>query len=581
MKNTFKRMLALVLSLVMVLSLVACGSTQPEETEPASADVPTQGSEKINVSEEFDARAICEGVTLTIAVPEDDEVSTWDDNLMTKLIEEALGVELKFQTYPAADFGDKLNVMINGGDELPDMIWGAGTPGLNDYYKQWIAAEALIPLNKYYEDHNFSKNFWESCEKCGIDLTSIMIDAEGQIWYAPKYFQYPNSIGKWKLWIQEEYAAKLGFDELPTTTEGFYELCKAFAEAGDMNGNGIDDEVAYTGNGNDMVWFKFLMSAFAYAWDDYYLDVEDGELNFAYTSDEWKEGLKYIKKFMDEGIIDTTVLTNDAAAMNAIHKNKEMPCLTDVYYYAQTGNPNRLKYGYVTGLSSEYKEAEAYHSPIIANCGAVVTVDCKNPDAAFLVLDFMMSEEMGLRNRYGVEGVHWDYWENINEDLILEGFTKDSYKGRLAAEYPEPLFIAYNDGAFWGTGEPRDTSYMQAGPAIGPQNTYWGIAVTYDRSTPEGELKTDINEQYVESILVSEKAGPDEHVTILPMTTDEIGDVTEIQATLNNYLKESIGAFLTGQWDIDEYWDTYLDELEKIGIDEALAIYQEAFDRTK
>ena len=41
------------------------------------------------------------------------------------------------------------------------------------------------------------------------------------------------------------------------------------------------------------------------------------------------------------------------------------------------------------------------------------------------------------------------------------------------------------------------------------------------------------------------------------------------------------GAFLSGAWDIDAYWDTYLGELDKIGVEDALAMYQTSFDRTK
>ena len=77
------------------------------------------------------------------------------------------------------------------------------------------------------------------------------------------------------------------------------------------------------------------------------------------------------------------------------------------------------------------------------------------------------------------------------------------------------------------------------------------------------------------------KYAPEERIITLPMTTEENQTAKEIQKTLDNYVNESIGAFLTGQWDIDEYWDTYLAELEKIGIDDALAIYQTSYDRTK
>ena len=285
MNKIFKRVMAFLLALTMVLSLAACGAPA-DETEAPKTDAPadnqtdaTAGETEASTEEAFDPRAICEGVTLTIAVPEDDEVSTWDDNLMTKMIYDELGVTLKFQAYPAADFGDKLNVMVNGGDELPDMIWGAATDGLNSYYQQWVAAEVLLPLNEYFENDNYTTYLREACETCGVDLTALMKDANGDIWYTPKYFQFQNGEVRFNLWINEEYASKLGFETIPTTTEEFYQLCKAFSEAGDVNGNGLDDEVALVGYNSsglaDMAWFKLLMSAYAYAWDEYYLDVEN------------------------------------------------------------------------------------------------------------------------------------------------------------------------------------------------------------------------------------------------------------------------------------------------------------------
>lgn len=564
MNGLLKRTLVLLLVLVMAAAL------------PLSAHA------------EEDVRKICEGVTLTIAVADDDEVSTWDDNLMTKRIEEELGVNLEFEAYASADFLDKINAMVHGGDELPDMIWVSGTGTFGNAYLNWAAEEAIIPLNEYFANPAYAKYINIASEKAGQDIPSLLADATGGIYAMPKYFQFPTDTVAYKMWINAKYAKKVGFDEIPTTIEGFYELCKAFKAAGDVNGNGLDDEICLTGRGDNLRWFNYLMSAFAYAWDDHYLDVTDGSLSFAYTSDAWKEGLKFIKKFLDEGLIDTTALTNDKNAYNAIAKNKDVVVLADVYYYAQmtmdtVDETNRVKlmYDYVPAFSSSIKKGEAMYAPVVAQAGGMITADCENPLAAFLVMDFMCSEEMSITNRYGQQGIHWDYWENADEALLPEGKTLDLFKGRLASRYPEPTMIAYNDGAFWNTGEPRDTSYMQVGPAIQTIDLYWGCATQQDGSTESGKLEVDWNTLYVNSILDTLAQIPDEHVEIMPMTTDETDASNKIQVTLDNYVKESIGAFLTGVWDIDMYWDTYLAELDKIGVDEVLEIYQRAYDRTK
>ena len=64
-----------------------------------------------------------------------------------------------------------------------------------------------------------------------------------------------------------------------------------------------------------------------------------------------------------------------------------------------------------------------------------------------------------------------------------------------------------------------------------------------------------------------------------PTTIEESSAIGETVNTLNSYVREMIAAFLTGGQDIDAYWDTYLAELDKIGIDDVVAVYQTAYDR--
>jgi len=588
----FNRVMALVLSLVMVLSLAACGekvdSTDAPTDAPKTTDAPKESdAPKETEAAEFDPRSITEGVTLTVAVPSDDEVIDWETNGMTKLIEEEFGVNLDFEVYASADFLDKINVMVNGGDELPDMIWQNGTSSLPA--DKWAQAGAIIALNEYYENPDYAKYINIGCERAGVDIPSMLKDAEGMLWSVPKYFASPVDASAYKLWINTEYAEKLGWSEIPTTTEGFYELCKAFVAAGDMNGNGVDDEVPLAGRGDNLRWFNFLMSPFAYAWDDHYLDVNDGVLNFAYTSDGWREGLKYVKRFFDDGIFNTTILTNDKAAYNALAMHSEAVILADVYYKPQMKNDDlakqymtQLKYDWVPALEGPDGTKEAYYSDVTPKHGAVITVDCDNPEAAFIVLDYMCSEVMGISNRYGEEGVDWDYWENVDESKLASGTTKADWAGRVPSEYPEPFFIPYNDASFWGVGRAQNGSYMQCGPAIMTEIESSGIGKLANGGDDEALIaQVAMDKKYSECTTDTAKYKPEERVVTLPMTAEENDKAIEIQATLDNYVKESIGAFLTGEWDIDTYWDTYLAELEKIGIDDALALYQTSFDRTK
>ncbi|MBQ8082041.1 MAG: extracellular solute-binding protein [Clostridia bacterium] len=95
--------------------------------------------------EEFDPRQYTEGVTLTIAIPENATIIDYASNLTTLAIEEKFGVHLEFITIPKADYTTKLNVMVMGGDKLPDIIMNPGTT--NADWSGWINEGALIPLS--------------------------------------------------------------------------------------------------------------------------------------------------------------------------------------------------------------------------------------------------------------------------------------------------------------------------------------------------------------------------------------------------------------------------------------------------
>ena len=67
---------------------------------------------------------------------------------------------------------------------------------------------------------------------------------------------------------------------------------------------------------------------------------------------------------------------------------------------------------------------------------------------------------------------------------------------------------------------------------------------------------------------------------IPPLTFDE--DVTaeqiDLEGTLATYVNEMIARFIVGDVDIEDGWDDYLAELERIGLPRYIELMQEAYD---
>ncbi|MBQ8814267.1 MAG: extracellular solute-binding protein [Lachnospiraceae bacterium] len=581
MKNkTLKRVFAVLLACVMLMSaLTGCGNdpsntTEPETKNNEGTEAPeTEGTED-SAESAFDPRSITEGVKLTIAAPEDTLIADYNTNKTTLMIEEALGVDLEFITFPSADYASKLNVMVMGGDELPDIIFKPGSG-----YTNWVAEDVLVDLTEYYENPDYSANIRAGSERATGDseyVQKYMTLADGKVYGIPNWQQDPGSEVQQKIWVYEPWLEALNM-EVPQTTEDFYNYCKAVAET-DLNGNGKNDEIGLVCRsiGN---WFDFLMTPYVYAHESLWRIVEDGQVSFAYTTDEWKEGLKYIRSFFADGLMPSETLTQSSDQYKALLFAEE--CVAGAFpgwCFSGSDAYRRNEYTYIVALEGPSGQKLSQYAPVLpkANSGAVITTDCENPAAAFLVCDYMCSEVISLTSRYGEQGVDWDFWEDAVNSKKLA--NPEDFGTQLSSD-GEPKFVCYDGTGFWYATEPQNVCYRQIGPIIRDQETVISNALLWKTSTDEEAVKLDNESITWNSIMEAQDYLPEEIFDYAPMTIEESEKIADIAATMKTYLNETISAFLSGDKDIDAEWDAYLAELDKIGMNTLLEVYQAAYDR--
>lgn len=574
-----KRLLTLIVACCLMVGLLAgcgTGNTPTPAPAPAPSTAPeTPAPEQEDAAKEFDPREITEGVTLTIAIADIPTITDINTNLTTLAIEEKFGVDLQFISIPKADYDTKLNAMVMGGDKLPDIILNQGTS--NNDWSGWVAQEVLLPLTDYFKDPNLSKNVNESIDLTGINIIAQLTQADGEIYWMPKFGASPNGEVYGRLWYYEPWLEQIGMD-VPTTTEEFYEVCKAIANT-DLNGNGKKDEIALGGDllggGETDCWFTCLMSAFVYAHDKEYRIVNDGKVNYAYNTEAWKEGLKYIKRFIDEGLIPVESLTQSQADWQA-QTSADFQTVWCYFGWEPYNATSKAMSWCVANdclmpLEGPDGTKNAMYRPNSAAPGGCITVDCENPEAAFLILDYLCSEEMSIVNRWGTRGLDWDYWEDAKVD------NKADYSAYNPAG--DIMLIAYDDNTFWSSGTPQNGSWMGLGPSCYSARVFNGRAVKSGNLTEDEALELQWNNEVVAAYTELHKYSPAQVVDAAPLTAEENQQLADIKTSLINYVNEMSAKFLTGAVDIDAGWDDYLNELKVIGIDTAIAIYQSGYDR--
>lgn len=561
-KKILKRTLSIALACVMLAStLTGCGGNDSKgDSSKANALVEEQAKKYADIT---DVREVTEGVKLTIAVPSNARVLDYNTNSQTLLIEEKLGVDLQFIELPSADYASKINVMIMGGDELPDIIFDPAG------YSNWIDEGVIYDLSAFYENKTFAKNILEGCDRAGKDLVKYMTRPEGGVYIVPKFHEEVYTSVRQKLWVYQPWLDKLGLP-VPTTMEEFYNVCKLVTQ-NDMNGNGKSDEIGVSGS-QLSEWFDCMMSAFVYAHDGSWRVMKDGKISFAYTSDEWKEGLKYIKKFFDEGLIPKETLSQAYDQYNAI-LNSSTPTLFSFGGWNFTGTDvnRRQEYTVVPALTGPNGVRYSCNLPVVPSAGAVITRDCENPLAAFLVCDYMCSKELSITQRYGQEGVDWDFIDKITiADQSEFSPTVDGY---------DVQFYPYDMIAFWDSTEAQNKCYRQVGPYIIDMTLSAGAGIWKESTDARAKLYAELEIQTADAALACYADQPKDVIDYAPWTIEETDKYTDVSAAIISYVDEMTCAFLSGERDIDSYWDIYLKELENIGLKDYQDVYQKAYDR--
>ena len=553
-----KKLLALLLATVCFASVFAgCGADEAEnggEEETNQQETEDGGQENTGTEEP---------TKLTIWVPENLRVLDWETNLQTLMLEEMGNFELEFEVIPSADYSTKVSMSLTVGDieDLPDVILGSvSTSNLWEYAQ----AGTILPLTEYYNDPELAVNIMEAYERTGVKYTDQLISPDGNIYAIATFNQSYGNEYPHKMWIYKPWLDALE-EETPTTTEEFYELLKKVSQT-DLNGNGKADEIGLVGDTAGYAgYFNYLMNAFVYSGDSQYKVVEDGVVSAAFNTEAWKEGLQYIRRLFEEGLILSESLTMDEEQLKTLLNGEEPTvfsfCYLDPAHVAESRMGDYICIDTLTG-----PEGVNYSTywPTSATPSFMITANCKNPEAAFRLGDLLSSEHISICTRWGEEGVNWDYIENVED---ASGYVPN-------VDGFELFLVVYDDGAFWGGSEAQNACWMQRGPYVRQYAIANGSA-----KKPEDITAYRKNANAAMALYQTSGHNPAETAMVLTYTSEESDTISSVETSLLNYVNEFKANVLSGNIDVDAQWESYLNEVDRIGVETWLETVQAAYDR--
>ena len=605
-----KKILAMLLAVLMLVSLItACesGSGTSSTTTESKTESKTESTTSTTESTGGETTT---GVDLSthrdtsILIQQNTFITDYEDNVLTQALEEELNCSIEMTVLPAGDDGGtKLQLMVNGGDTLPDAI-SYGISGALMY--EWGTGGSLVALDDYYNDPGVMPNFNAiESEDDKINMIANCTAGDGHIYSIAKFEPETWNLTPYRTYINVKWLENLGL-EAPTNTDELKEVLTAFAND-DPNGNGIKDEIPiltnYVDGGgygcniinsiiNYFTYVPVTMSSFTVS--------EDGKTVVApQVSDGWREAMIYLNELYKAGAItdssfiygtDTTGFkgtlnyqglgTETAPEGKSVNIVGFFSCGSNSGNFADSGkdnNVNFLEYRMLPVMSSANYEGTSPYGAYEANTNWSVSTDAADPAFSTYMGDWFLEFNNSVAVRFGQEEVDWttdpDFcseWYETHTALI-EGAGYEQVKEDYNAFVVKSETIwSDNTNHFWHNVQPRymdlDTFSYHWGQWTDPEKFQYYYGSTLGNTSLE---------YYSE-------AHPKYYLPTLTYLPEEQDEVVDIQLNWADTILEFTVKFIQGELDAskDADWDAYVNELNNIGLEKYLANAQTAYERT-
>ena len=465
--------------------------------------------------------------------------------------------------------GDEINAqyqaMLASGN-YPDVIqWqhnNSYAGGVSQLYADGIIIELNDVIDKYMPNY-------KALLEAHPEVAKTLKDDEGRY----LYFTVINPLSTpeekvsatwWGLQGRKDWMENVGIEEVPTTIDAWYEMLVAFRDL-DPNGNSVQDEIPFDAGQAGLLYFLPAYDILS----GVYVDPDTGKVAYGEYTQNYKDYLETMSKWYAEGLIKDVYLEDGSVATATEKDNDIYADLAGSWmglsnYWEQRlpqvleKNPNA---DFIAFPWIEDAQGRVYATDYNIGYGdrysACISVDCQNVEAAARLIDMMYTEE----------GTNCTTWGTIEGDPInpewTHGhgtYTVDENGVKHETEWANQITENFYDGAF-------ANKYRYAMSHVSFPR--WG-AGDYLAATRETH--------YVESAMLWGSASNElEYPAAIVLSVDAQKAAAPQLDEINSYISEMTKKFIEGDEPLTNF-DNYMDQLQKMGIEDLIAAYQAAYD---
>lgn len=577
MKKKWQSGMALALGALMVLGAAGCGNADAGQTSGTSAPKETTPAEQAADQEQADAAQTDSGdlevvkilgrnYTYTGSNGRTVTLQDWSTEGKSKRwakLEEELakkGVKLELDLIEPDQFDTTIQTMAASG-ELSNYDLVNISP-LDDKTKLNLVKQGqLQPISDIWEQYSEGPYREFVASDAGQFYTNRMKLEDGKIYWVTDFgtstFEGKETNFVLGFQIRQDWLDAIGA-EMPATLDELFDTLKAFQDQ-DVNQNGQADEAVVVNYGS---FATDISCWFGLGVDITFINSTNGnKVESPWYQEHVKDYIAYMQKLYAAGL-----LKMDDSQSGTYMSNNQVAAIanwgTEMWLEPQIVVPEGAAYPWFAPLRIEAVEGQAplFRGANKYNPGwtaTAVSASSDKQEAIAKIFDYLITDESIRLQENGIEGISYELVDGVPSN-ILDGSLENTDAVGMALWVNGAIFPRYQMNTEISN-EMRDTIvYAETNGVKNNQSAKYDYTIACVNE-PEHRIFHDLNGLAIP-------------------TVEEIDRLNEISTDLGTYSSELLTKLIMGEKSLED-WDSYIEDLKELGLDDLLAINQARCDR--
>ncbi|MBM7505892.1 ABC transporter substrate-binding protein [Agromyces aurantiacus] len=517
---------------ILALALAACSGPQEATVDDRSSEYGFN---------ETGLPIVDKALTLTIAGEKASLAPDYNEMSLVQQWEEDTNIAIEWNMLAPDVYAEKRNLLLASND-LPDAFFNSKFT--DDELVRYGTDGTLIPLEGLIE--KYAPNV-QAIFEARPELKAAVTASDGHIYALPNAEELGLAAVPFFWSINTQWLDALGLD-MPTTVEEYHDALVAF-KTQDPNGNGKADEIPLSFINN--WWCADIGDLFAalggIADNADHRIVRDDEVIYTGADERYRDAIATLHDWYEEGLIDPESFTQDDKTYLAKGKT-ETPVLGSYVWWETeevVGADRADQYALLPvldGVDGQLVGRSNYAD--FGRSAFAITSANEVPAATMRWVDELYEPVMAAQVSFGPIG------ETLveNEDGVLE-----------QAKLPDGV----------NAGELRQEVAPGAGaPHVLTREHFETVVLPEPRAL---QRLQDLEEHYLPY------AEPQNYPSVF-FSVDELQEIGSLEPDIKALVEQKRAQWITSGG-IEDEWDAYVSQLETMGLDRLLEIWQTAYDR--